>query len=201
MSPDGIAKFFVPSEEAFDETEQEWRFGCVEIKTRVAPDTIQAAESAAQKFGRMVECHYGDEKFNGCVPTQNCRQVMHQAVITGLSYGIFVTAKVQDGTGSLVQIVVVCIENQQKAEHINLLKHIGMMLIGWAYDSTLLDQGYLEEDDFPTWVPERQRAVLASQYPLFVAQYKIIKGDGDFQPVHPVSVYKHLQQYTYNHRK
>ena len=55
---------------------------CIEIKTRVAQTTIEAADVAVSNHGRIVRCQYDDEVFKECVPaTTNRIEVIHQAAI------------------------------------------------------------------------------------------------------------------------
>jgi len=117
VSPDGVAIVKVPGEE-YKELEE--KRCCVEIKTRVKPDPIAAAENARQQHGYIVTCSYDDDVFKGCVPSQNRKQVVHQALVSDLDWGAFVTAKVEEGEGSIVQIVFV---GMAKMTRTNTQKH------------------------------------------------------------------------------
>ena len=79
--------------------------GCVEIKTRVKPATIARAEAARRQCGRVVWCTVDDDTFFKCVPKENRCQVIHQAAITNSLVGMFVTAKIEENRGIIVQIV------------------------------------------------------------------------------------------------
>lgn len=212
VSPDGVAKLsFDPTEFDDDEDDEllslaggeETDYACVEIKTRSSLNAINRAESAARLHGSLVHCVYGDATFNACVPSQNRQQVLHQAFVTGLDYGVFVTSKVQEGEGSLIQIVIVKITSQHKEPHSRaLLQGVGRELLGWLVTPDTLARGHLVTSDFPTWMKEEQIEVLKSHFPLWCAQYKRIRGaGGNYAASYPVGQYKHSQQYNYCHSK
>ena len=106
VSPDGIAILKLPYDINGDVVSRT-QFACVEIKTRVADSTITIANKALAKHDRFVRCNYGDIVFKDCVPHNNCIQVIHQACASKFNTGMFVTAKVEEEEGSIVQIVVV----------------------------------------------------------------------------------------------
>ena len=104
VSPDGIALVKIPSDSLSNLTAQ---LAAVEIKTRVSDNTITKAENAREAVkessvhgdGKIVVCQYEDDVFKKCVPSANRKQVVHQALVTGLSWGVFVTAKVEELQG------------------------------------------------------------------------------------------------------
>ena len=55
VSPDGVA--------LIEDDKQDRIYACVEIKTRVAESTINIAEIAAKKHGRIVHCQFDDLQF------------------------------------------------------------------------------------------------------------------------------------------
>ena len=60
---------------------------------------------SAGRYGMTVKCTFGDEVFIDCVLSSKRDQVL-QAFITGLSVGVYVVAKVEDGLGEIVQVVI-----------------------------------------------------------------------------------------------
>ena len=195
VSPDGVLKIIVPSED-------DAMMACVEIKTRVSANTIDDAVTARENYGEIVHCTYGDDIFNGCVPSNNAKQILHQALVTNFEYGVFVTAKVEEEEGSLVQIVVVRIPVELKLAHAEKLLTIGEVLLRWRYLDEVITKGYLEEADFPGWMTMLQKETERTRFQLWSAHYKKIKGaDGKFTPTYPVLVYKHAYQYKYNKGK
>ena len=168
----------------------------------MSENTINVAEEAARKYGRLVYCTFDDEKFKICVPASNRKKIMHQALVTGFNYGVFVVAKVEEGEGALIQTVVVKILDAQKEAHATPLKTIGKALLGWIYDPNLLSKGYLLARDCPKWMTMMQQHNCVFRYKLWAAHYNRVKGDGEcYKPTYPVSMYKHSQQYNYNKGK
>ena len=125
---------------------------CVEIKTRVKPLTITKAENTRRQFGRVVWCDFDDETFKKCVPSENRQQVLHQAAVTKLSVGVFVTAKVEENQGSIIQIVIVKITSQQRLAHIHKLLPVAEAIMGWVYKGTNMLRGRLRNEDVPEWI-------------------------------------------------
>ena len=82
--------------------------GCVEIKTRVKATTIAKAEAAREECGRVVWCNAEEGTFKKCFSKENRYQVLHQASVTRSLVGIFVTEKIEENRGSIVQIVNIC---------------------------------------------------------------------------------------------
>ena len=50
-----------------------------------------------ERHGQLVFCNCGDEKFHDCVPVDNRKQLLHQATVTDLKYGVFFTAIAFEG--------------------------------------------------------------------------------------------------------
>lgn len=81
---------------------------CIEIKTRVATNKIDLAESAMKQYGRIEWCWYDDDDiFKKCVHLGNRGHVICQACVTNFNIGIFVTSKAGSEEGSIIQIIVV----------------------------------------------------------------------------------------------
>ena len=114
--------------------EHDGRIGCVEIKIRCAPSTIQLAEVSLEACGRTVICTYDDPIFKKCVPVQNRLQVLHQATITNSTIGMFMTAKIEKDQGCIVQIVIFSIPFVTRQQHLIQIQPVAEQLLGWFYD-------------------------------------------------------------------
>ena len=195
VSPDGVALLQFGEEEAFH--------ACVEIKTRTNEDTtIEKAEAAKRMHGRVSRCTFGDDTFNDCVVSENRKQVMQQAFVTGFNHGVYVVAKVQEGEGSIVQIVVISIPDNDINTHGAKLIEVGTSLIGWLHRPELLEKGYLADNDFPGWVDASQRRILVSRFKLWSAFYKRLRqSNGTMKPSAPLQIFKQGTQYLYNKGK
>ena len=196
VSPDGIA-VFTGGGFLYD-----GEIGCVEIKTRVKPATIARAEAARRECGRIVWCSVGDDAWMKCVPRENRYQVLHQAAVTKSLVGMFVTAKIEEDRGSIVQIVNVLFPASVRAEYIEKILGVVEPLIGWYLDRDLILQGYIEDKDFPEWTDLSIREIMKSRARLLYAHYNfIIDEEGDYHPTLPLLLYKHHVQVMYNQGK
>ena len=174
----------------------------MEVKTRVKPLTIKRAEDARRECGRVVWCYFDDDTFKKCVPAANRQQVLHQAAVTKLSVGIFVTAKVEENQGSIVQIVIAKITPVQRVMHVHKLLPVAETIIGWVYNDDNISRGRLREDDMPNWMLVQDYHVLQSRVKLLYAHYKFIRQQNNtFQPTQPLLLYKHHVQLRYNQGK
>ncbi|KAG7366646.1 hypothetical protein IV203_029316 [Nitzschia inconspicua] len=171
---------------------------CLEIKTRVAESTIVKAELARKKHGSFVNCSYGDAVFNDCVPAANRYQVLHQALVTGFQHGVFVVCKLEEGQGSIVQIVVIKISTEQRDDYAKNLCKVVNPLLGFIHSEDVIARGILMDSDFPDWVTDPQRTILKTRAKLYYGHLKLISTEeGDLRPTRPVSIYKHSTQYRY----
>ena len=114
VSPDGIAWVIISGDE-FEENGQTLVY--VQIKTRLV-DSLLLTDF---RFNTFKRCESDDEIFKKCVPSQNHKQFIQQSTVTGLSWGVLITAKVKDGHGSIVQTVFVHFSDQQKDEYLKSL--------------------------------------------------------------------------------
>lgn len=162
VSPDGIARIWTP--------ENLMVLASVEIKTRGASTTINLATKARERHGTGVWCEFGDDVFKYCVPSANRSQILHQATVTGLDYVLYVVAKVEDDRGSIVQTIVVHINDNIKDNHAANIEGPGLELVGWITTAANIRRGYLLEEDFPSWVTEDQRKTITTRFPLWSAQ-------------------------------
>jgi hypothetical protein len=89
-----------------------------------------------------VFCVYDDDVFNDCVPSDNCKQLLRQAAVTGLQYGLFVTAMIDEGVSQIVQMVVVRFSSDDKTNHVHNLNQVAKPLLGWLYDDEVYNRGY-----------------------------------------------------------
>ena len=205
VSPDGIALLIDEDLEDDDAVSEirSYLLACVEIKTRVSENTIDAAEAALSDHGRIVKCRYGDATFKECVPANNRGQVLHQATICHFLTGVFVTAKVEEEEGSIIQIVIIKFDNAHLEQHRETLLPWADTLIGWMYESHVRERGYLKEDDMPPYLSHNKKSVdiMKSRSRLLLAHLKIITKDGGIRGMLPVQLYKHHVQIKYNRGK
>ncbi|KAG7339488.1 hypothetical protein IV203_034484 [Nitzschia inconspicua] len=195
VSPDAICRLVV--EDAPDPV-----LCCLEIKTRVSESTIAKAELARKKHGSFVNCYYGDAVFNDCVPAANRSQVLHQALVTGFQHGVFVVCKLEEGQGSIVQIVAIRISTEKRDEYAKNLCKVVNPLLGFLHNEDVIARGILMDSDFPDWVTDPQRTILKTRAKLYYGHLKLITTEeGDLRPTKPVSIYKHSTQYRYNKHK
>lgn len=196
VSPDGVAEFCV------DNT---IHHACIEIKKRTDWAEVEDAEDAATDHGSTVHCKFGDDVFKECVPPNDRHQVLQQAIVTGLDYGIFVTSKQDSGEEeSIVQIVVVKILESDKRDVSEFMLRVGDELVGWIYEEAIMTRGYLMDTDFPHWLASTsgEAKLIKSQYRLWVAQYKKIRADGvTYIPARPLYSYEYSAQHLYNQAK
>ncbi|KAG7338224.1 hypothetical protein IV203_002629 [Nitzschia inconspicua] len=195
VSPDAICRLVV--EDAPDPV-----LCCLEIKTRVSESTIAKAELARKKHGSFVNCYYGDAVFNDCVPAANRSQVLHQALVTGFQHGVFVVCKLEEGQGSIVQIVAIRISTEKRDEYAKNLCKVVNPLLGFLHNEDVIARGILMDSDFPDLVTDPQRTILKTRAKLYYGHLKLITTEeGDLRPTKPVSIYKHSTQYRYNKHK
>ena len=63
---------------------------------------------------------------------------MHQAYITGLGWSVFVTSKVVNGEGSIVQTIIIEFTEEEKAEYGEKLLPRAHDVIAWLHDPALI---------------------------------------------------------------
>ena len=196
VSPDGVAQIQLPEDEQVVTA-------CVEIKTRTTDNTILQAETVASEFGRTVHCSYGDTTFSKCIPTEHQTQILHQAVVTGLDYGVYVVSKVDDLEGCIIQIIIVHMSQDVKDGYSKSIQKLGSALLEWLYNDEVIIRGYLLDNDFPEWLQDLSlRKIVKSRVKLWYAHFKKIQIRlGVWRPLYPCLLYKHSQQYLYNKSK
>ncbi|KAL7456269.1 hypothetical protein ACHAWC_008134 [Mediolabrus comicus] len=200
-SPDGIAIVNIPGVEGP-------QMVSVEIKTRVKETPIADAEEArswaaegkhsVDDGGKFVVCDYDDEKFKKCVPYANRKQVVHQAAVTGLSWGVFITSKVEENEGSIVQVVFVKMSQDVREEYMNTVLLLAKPLTGWLMNQAAIDRGYLQGGDLPPWMTSSAAKIMKSQFKMWSAWWRHVTTDGPFAPVGKL---KHVTNFGYNKGK
>jgi hypothetical protein len=200
-SPDGIAIVNIPGVEGP-------QMVSVEIKTRVKETPIADAEEArswaaegkhsVDDGGKFVVCEYDDEKFKKCVPYANRKQVVHQAAVTGLSWGVFITSKVEESEGSIVQVVFVKMSQDVREEYMNTVLLLAKPLTGWLMNQAAIDRGYLQGGDLPPWMTSSATKIMKSQFKMWSAWWRHVTTVGPFAPVGKL---KHVTNFGYNKGK
>ena len=79
------------------------------------------------------------------------------------------TAKLESGEGSIVQITVVEIPSDAKVAYGQKILPLSEKLCGWLHSATLLNRGYLINDDFPPWISDVAKETLSSRYQMWAA--------------------------------
>ena len=74
--------------------------------------------------------------------------------MTGLDWGVFVTAKVEEDEGSIVQIVICHFDEAKKVEYAKRLLRLASPLLSFIYSIDAIRRGFLEDDEVPDWVSE-----------------------------------------------
>ena len=193
VSPDGVVLLRIRNT---------LHYACVEIKTRVAEETQVQALAAVMSYGRVVYCKYNDFRFKSCVPSDHRGQLLHQALVTGLFYSVYVVALANEENCSRIAQIVVCeIEMSHINVHYDNLLAWGSRLLGWLHFSNPIDRGYLIDADFPAWVDKKQRDVFKSRSYLWYAYYKKIQDEEQFKPSRPLKLFKSSYQFLYNKGK
>ena len=127
---------------------------------------------------------------------------MHQAAIRNSLVGMFVTAKIEEDCGSIVQIVNILFPAVCRHSYINVITKVAEPLLGWYLDRDIIEQGFIEDGDFPEWTDTSTCEILKSRAKLLYAHYNlIINDDGDYNPTLPLLLYKHHVQVKYNQGK
>jgi hypothetical protein len=103
----------------------------VEMKTRQSTRTIAKAREATNAHGDLVYCKYDDDIFCECVPNINRKQLLHQAAVTGLKYGLFITSIAFDNQSVVIQYVLVEFSQEVLDSHYVIVETVGQALIGW----------------------------------------------------------------------
>ncbi len=195
VSPDGVA--MINSAHITN------KVACVEIETGVGAVPIATATKVAADHGRVVNCAFNDEVFKKCVPSEHRSQVLHQAWVCGLDVGVCVVSKVANDQGTLLQIVVATVSQNDKRNHQSTLLAVAQPLLGWMHKQDVIDKGFLEDEDFPEWFgnDEQCKDIFKTRSKLFFAHHKKIQVGGSFLPLMPVMLFKHATQCTHNKGK
>ncbi|KAG7362530.1 hypothetical protein IV203_025414 [Nitzschia inconspicua] len=137
-----------------------------------------------------------------CVPAANRSQVLHQALVTGFQHGVFVVCKLEEGQGSIVQIVAIRISTEKRDEYAKNLYKVVNPLLGFLHNEDVIARGILMDSDFPDWVTDPHLTILKTRAKLYYGHLKLLSTEeGDLRPTKPVSIYKHSTQYRYNKHK
>ena len=97
----------------------------VEIKKSQSPTTIKQTHAAKDHHGTIVYCSYGSETFKDCIFSKNRKQLLHQAMVTGLTYGVYVSAILVDGESEICQLVIVRFSDEARDGHFDRVNPIG----------------------------------------------------------------------------
>ena len=134
-------------------------YACVEMKTRVSEDAQQKALVNVQTYGRIVDCTYDGAIFQCCVPSEHRGQLLHQAYVCGFRFGVYIVSIVNgEEGGTIAQIVYFAISHESISEHGYHLMRIVQPLLGWIFERSVIQRGYLRSEDFPS-LPLRSQVI------------------------------------------
>jgi len=133
---------------------------------------------------------------------------MVDMISSWLCWYVFVTSRVIDGEGSIVQTLIIKYNDEDLHEYEQKLLLRAKETCGVAvHDPELIERGYLLDEDFPEWVPINIRNTLKSRYQLFSTHERKIKvrhplfDDVEYCTIAPVHAIKSPFQSTYNSGK
>lgn len=112
----------------------------IEFKTRVS--AARLGESVAFSSA-LIRCEVGDDIFRKYVPKKHIAQVMHQIVVLGLRFAVYVAAA---ETGILYTVLIRSSETKRSTCR-NALRDIACRVVAWAHEET---------DSFPDSVNSQQ---------------------------------------------
>lgn len=113
-------------------------------------------------------------------------------------WGVFITAKVEEGQGSIVQILFVQFTEEEKKQYERILLRLANPLNDWLFDEEVINRGYLEPHDFPTWLSSEQRDIIESRFKMWSAFYTRALHVKAFMPVGQLKL---SINYEYNKQK
>ena len=108
---------------------------------------------------------------------------------------MFITAKVEDEEGSIVQVVFAHFMPAQKDLCVSTLLPLATPLVSFIYHADTIKYGFISNDDFPHCMDEENKQVINSRYKMLIFCYKRVLVDGLFMPL---SKFKHIIQFQYN---
>ena len=79
--------------------------------------------------------------------SDNGKQILHQATVTDLQYGIFVTVVLADGQSQIIQQKVVMFSQNDKNDHLVAVNAVGVALVGCLYKPELLESDFQKMED------------------------------------------------------
>ena len=118
--------------------------------------------------------------------------------MTDLKWGVMVTAKVEEGGGSIVQVTFIEYSNEEKESYSATFLRLEKPLLSFIFNDIPMKRGFLLGDDFPERVTEKSKVVLKSRYKVWCCVYKHFKKNGPFMPLY---LFKHSSQYKHNKGK
>ena len=121
VSADGIIEFDSPQGHRVKAT--------LEIKTKLAQQRINHAETIAAANGKYFECVAGDTTWFASVPWEYRGQVLHQATVFNVDHAVFVMAKT---SGLIYSCLVKVLPDHRRRYLASLLRY--ERLFKWAYD-------------------------------------------------------------------
>ena len=82
--------------------------------------TINKPVIAFEKYDDIVIYPYGSVPFNEYISASDCPQLLHQTVVVGSLYAVYITSKVQEGVGCILYVVIYQVTQSQQKLHIKI---------------------------------------------------------------------------------
>lgn len=115
----------------------------IEIKPFSGTKSLEANEDVFRKYGRVIECNYGDSVFKDCIKSIGyCIQVFHHATV----YNSRVTAYVSSNSHSIIFVVIVRIDSDDVQTYKELLSHFVNSHLAWCTIRGKLSSDKLSSD-------------------------------------------------------
>ena len=83
---------------------------------------INTFEATFEKYGDGVICTHGSVPYNKYVPASDHSQLLHQTVVVGSLYVVYITYNVKEGVGCIVYAVIY--QETKHRFHINQLLEV-----------------------------------------------------------------------------
>ena len=101
---------------------------------------------------------------------------------------MFITSKVEDEEGSIIQVVFAHFVQAQKELNVRILLWLATPLDNLIYNANAIKRGFVSNHDFPHWMDEENKQVINSRYNILSVCYKQVLADMQ-------SKFKHITQF------
>ena len=129
-----------------------------------------------------------------CLKLRTCTTqilVLHQTTITSSSVGMFVTAKIEEDKGCIVQNIIASVPLSERLKNTTIIVPVTQKLLGWFYKNNIMDKGYLNNTGLPDQMDKYMITVMISCAKLIYGHYKSIIENSKYNPSLPIQLCKH----------